>query len=131
MGTLEKTALDNKPDQETLRLKGNCLTFQVTIVSGKDGDHYVAFIPSLNISGYGSTEEEAVSSLDENIETFCEDFMRLTNDQRVHELSKLGFTRVKYHRKNFSKLYVDENGALQGLENVTVKKSRQQYSIAC
>ena len=71
-----------------------------------------------------------MDSLDENMETFCEDFMKLNNEQRKSELTKLGFSQVPYHTKNFSKLYVDENGLLQGLENVTIKKNKQ-YKVAC
>ena len=82
------------------------------------------------ISGYGSTEQEAIDSLDENVETFCEDFMKLNAEQKKSELVKLGFSQVPYHRKNFSKLFVDENGLLQGLENVTIRKNKQ-YKVAC
>lgn len=130
MGILTKNSLEEKLQHETLRIKGEILTLEVTVVSAKDGEHFVSIIPSLMISGYGETEEEAFISLDENVETFCEDFLKLDLNDRQAELRKLGFSQVKYHRKNFSKLYVDENGLLQDLENVTVKQSRQ-YKIAC
>lgn len=130
MATLTKTPLEKRPEEDTVRIKGGVLTVQATVISGKEGEHFVSIIPSLMISGYGSTEEEAMESLDENMETFCEDFMKLNQDQRKSELIKLGFTQVRYHSKNFSKLYVDENGLLQGLENVTIKKNKQ-YQVAC
>ncbi|WP_051220720.1 hypothetical protein [Flavobacterium filum] len=130
MATLTKTPLEKRPEEDTVRIKGGILTVQATVISGKEGEHFVSIIPSLMISGYGSTEEEAMESLDENMETFCEDFMKLNQDQRKSELIKLGFTQVRYHSKNFSKLYVDENGLLQGLENVTIKKNKQ-YQVAC
>lgn len=130
MATLTKTPLEKRPEEDTVRIKGGILTVQATVISGKEGEHFVSIIPSLMISGYGSTEEEAMESLDENMETFCEDFMKLNQDQRKSELIKLGFTQFRYHSKNFSKLYVDENGLLQGLENVTIKKNKQ-YQVAC
>lgn len=130
MAKLTKTHLDNQPQEDTLRIKGGVLTVEATVISGKDGEHFVSIVPSLMISGYGSTEQEAMDSLDENMETFCEDFMKLNNEQRKSELTKLGFSQVPYHTKNFSKLYVDENGLLQGLENVTIKKNKQ-YKVAC
>ncbi|MFY7742775.1 MAG: hypothetical protein ACOVQR_09010 [Flavobacterium sp.] len=130
MAKLTKTSLEKRPEEDTVRIKGGILTIQATVISGKEGEHFVSIIPSLMISGYGSTEEEAMESLDENMETFCEDFMKLNQDQRKSELIKLGFTQVRYHSKNFSKLYVDENGLLQGLENVTIKKNKQ-YQVAC
>jgi predicted RNase H-like HicB family nuclease len=130
MATLTKTRLEKRPEEDTVRIKNGTLTVEATIISGKDGEHFVSIVPSLMISGYGSTEQEAMDSLDENMETFCDDFMKLSLEQRKSELIKLGFSQVPYHTKNFSKLYVDENGLLQGLENVTIKKSKQ-YKVAC
>ncbi len=130
MATLTKTTLKNKPEEDTIRIKGGTLTVEATVISGKEGEHFVSIVPSLMISGYGSTEQEAMHSLDENMETFCEDFMKLNQDQRKSELIKLGFSQVPFHTKNFSKLYVDENGLLQGLENITIKKNKQ-YKVAC
>ncbi|MEM0542070.1 hypothetical protein WFZ85_05550 [Flavobacterium sp. j3] len=130
MSKLTKTPLENQPEEDTVRIKGTVLIVEATVISGKDGDHFVSILPSLMISGYGSTEQEAMDSLDENIETFCEDFMKLNHEQRKSELTKLGFSQVPYHTKNFSKLYVDENGLIQGLQNVTIKKNKQ-YKVAC
>ncbi len=130
MATLTKTPLEKRPEEDTVRIKNGTLTVEATIISGKDGEHFVSIIPSLMISGYGSTEQEAMDSLDENMETFCDDLMKLNIEQRKSELIKLGFSQVPYHTKNFSKLYVDENGLLQGLENVTINKSKQ-YKVAC
>lgn len=130
MAKLTKTPLENQPQEDTIRIKEGVLTLKATVVSGKEGEHFISIIPSLMISGYGSTEEEAIDSLDENIETFCEDFMKLNAEQKKSELVKLGFSQVSYHRKNFSKLFVDENGLLQGLENVTIRKNKQ-YKVAC
>ncbi len=77
MAKITKTPLENQPQEDTIRIKGVDLTLEVTVVSGKEGEHFISIIPSLMISGYGSTEQEAIDSLDENVETFCEDFMKL------------------------------------------------------
>jgi len=128
MGTLTKNTLGKIPNREFLRIKGRKLTIKATVISGKDGEHFVSIIPSIMVSGYGSTEEEADASLDENVETFCEDFLKLDLEHQQAELRKLGFTKVKYRTKNFSKLYVDEDGLLQGLKDVSVKQYQQ---VAC
>lgn len=129
MTTLTKIPLENQPQEDTFRFKGGNLTLEAAVVSGKEGEHFISIIPSLMISGYAATEQEAIDSLDENVETFCEDFIKLSAEQRKSELIKLGFSQVPYHRKNFSKLFVDENGLLQGLENVTIRKNKQ-YKVA-
>lgn len=121
--------VNQQPQEETIRIKGGVLTVEATVISGKEGDHFVSIIPSLMISGYGSTEQEATDSLDENMDTFCEDFMKLSYEQRNSELIKLGFSQVLCSTKKFSKLCVDENGLLKGLENITKKK--KQYTVAC
>lgn len=129
MSKISKTNLVDQSQKDTLRIKGGVLIIEATVISGKDGEHFVSILPSLMISGYGNTDKEAMDSLDENMETFCEDFMKLNSEQRKSELIKLGFSQLPYHSKNFSKLFVDENGLLQGLENVTIKKNKQ-YKVA-
>lgn len=65
MSKLTRIDIDNQqPQEETLRIKGGVLTVEATVISGKEGDHFVSIIPSLMISGYGSTEQEATDSLD-------------------------------------------------------------------
>jgi len=112
-----------KEIKESIRIKGSTMKVRVLTSSGKDGDFFVVVSPALLVSGYGSTEEEASSSFKENLETFCHDLMSLEQEQRDLELRKLGFTKEKYHNKNFSKAYVDENGVLQGLERSTLRTS--------
>lgn len=108
---------------ETVRIKQNKLELKVITVGGKEDEHFVLVSPSLLVSGYGSTEEEAENSFKENMELFCKDFMNLTSSQRDYELKKLGFNRERFKTKNFSKAYVDENGVLQGLDPQTKKVS--------
>lgn len=110
-----------KEIKESIRIKGEELTIKVLTSSGKDGDFFVLISPSLSVSGYGKSEEEAKDSFKLNLELFCHDLMTLKKDERDLELKKLGFQREKYHTKNFSKAYIDENGVLQGLEKSTVR----------
>lgn len=114
---------------DSIGIKGNNIKINVLISSGKDGDYFVTVSPSLLVSGYGETEEEAMQSFEENIRTFCDDLIKLSQEQKVIELRKLGFTKEKYHNKNFSKAYVDENGVLQGLEPTTLKTSRLEATV--
>ena len=115
--------------KESIRIKGNNIKIKVLISSGKDGDHFVAVSPALLVSGYGDTEEEAKQSFQENIETFCHDLIKLSPEQKITELRKLGFSQEKYFNKNFSKVYVDENGVLQGLEPSTLKTSMLEATV--
>jgi len=109
--------------KETIRIKGDKINVGTMVISGKDGNYFVCISPALNVSGYGETEEEAKESFMENIDLFCSDLMILSKEKIEHELFKLGFRREKYKTKNFSKLYVDDKGVLQGLEPSTIKSS--------
>lgn len=109
--------------KESIRIKENSFTIKVMTFTGKDGDYFVSVSPALLVSGYGATEEEANESFTDNLKTFCDDLRRLSPEKRIAELRKLGFTQERYHHKNYSKAYVDENGVLQGLEPTTLKTS--------
>lgn len=114
---------------DSIRIKGNSIKINVLISSGKEGDYFVTVSPTLLVSGYGKTEEEAMKSFEENIRTFCDDLIKLSPEQKATELKKLGFTKEQYHNKNFSKVYIDENGVLQGLEPTTLKTSRLEATV--
>lgn len=108
---------------ETIRINKERVSIKTVRMGGKEGDFYVFICESLNVSGYGSTRQEADESFKENMKLFCIDLLELSHEQREQELRKLGFQQQKYHNKNFSKTYVDGNGELQNFEAGTVEKS--------
>lgn len=114
---------------ETVRIKENSISIKAIVATGKEGEHFIAISPAILVSGYGESKEEAQQSFQENLQLFCEDLIKLTNEQREIELTKLGFAKVKYHNKNYSKSYVDENGVLQGFEPGTLKTSMLEATV--
>jgi len=116
-------ALNFKDIKETVRIKGNNLSIRILAATGKEGEYFVTVSPSLLVSGYGVNEEEAKQSFEENLRLFCEDFMKLIQSQRELELIKLGFSKVKFHNKDFSKAYIDDSGVLQGFEPGSLRTS--------
>ncbi len=117
--------------KESIRLKNGKLKLKAVAVSGKDGDTYVVVSPTLLVSGYGETEIEAKQSFEENVLLFCEDFMALSSEQKDGYAKSLGFDKVKYHSKDYSKAYVDENGILKGLDLGKLTISTMETSTAC
>ena len=114
---------------ETIRIKDSKIFIKAIVASGKEGDHFIVVSPAILVSGYGNTEKEAEESFQENINLFCQDLMKLTHEQREFELTKLGFAKVRFHNKNYSKSYVDENGVLQGFEAGTLKTSMLEATL--
>lgn len=108
--------------KETIRIKDNLISsIGVIVATGKDGDYYVAISPSFLVSGYGENEEEALADFEYNMDVLVEDLNALSNKDKVSYMQSLGFKNDLFHKKNYSKAYVDENGVLQGLEHAKVK----------
>lgn len=60
--------------------------------TGKSGGHWVSIIPSLNVSGYSESEEDAIKDSQYNLKVFFEDLYELTVAQRDSELKKRGWS---------------------------------------
>ncbi len=53
--------------------------------------HWIDYAPSLELSGYGYTAEEAKASFEENAWCFFEDMEKLSHKERTSYLQKLGW----------------------------------------
>lgn len=109
--------------KEFIRIKNRNIHVGTYVASGKDGDFFVVVSPTIMVSGYGDTEKEAEDSFKENLILFCQDILKLNTEKRDKYLFSLGFSKEVFKNKNFSKLFIDSNGILQGLEQGTVKTS--------
>lgn len=115
--------------KETIRIKNNSIRIGAFVVSGKDGDFFIVASPSILVSGYGDTLEEAEESYKLNIELFARAILDAPVELRNKELKKLGFEQIKFQTKNYSKLYVDENGILQGLDLEDKKIQKMEMAM--
>jgi len=118
-------------EEEIIRLKDGSLEVKFVAFSGKEGDFYVFVAPSLLVSSYGDTLEDAKEAFLENIDTFCIDFMELNAFQRDAYAKSLGFKKQKYNSKNYSKAYVDQNGILNGIDLDKLTASTIETASAC
>lgn len=105
---------DNK---EFLKLTKNGLKGKLLNFTGKSGEYWISIIPSLNVSGYGDTESDATKDLEYNLKIFCKDLFELSKDQRDAELKSMGWSKNKFFGKQYSSVYVDENGVLQNFDS--------------
>ena len=108
-----------KPDR--FRIKGNEIRFTLNSIMGKQDDFLIIYIPSLNISGYGKTRDEAEELIQAEIKVFCEDVMKMSTKERNAYLSSIGFKASKFQTKNYAKSYVDVDGKLQDFDEGTVE----------
>jgi len=115
-----------RSDFDEIRIKNGSIEATLNILTGKQGDYFLHYCPSLEISGYGRTVDEAVELIKSELEIFCEDLFEMNQKEREQYLISLGFKKEKFHNKNFSKAYVDENGRLKDFDKGTVKRELLQ-----
>lgn len=81
----------------------------------KDTRQIVLYAPSLELTGYGETEDKAQEMLEFSLDELFEYLIKLSPKYLKSELSKLGFKQHFLRSKEYSKAYIDGNGELQNL----------------
>ena len=103
-------------DTEQLRITKNSISVRINVISGKDGEYWICISPSIDVSGYGKSIEEAKTSFDENMDVFFDDLIVLPSVEKKTVLREMGWRQKRYLKKQFSKAFVDEDGILQNLK---------------
>jgi hypothetical protein len=103
-------------DKETIALNPKGLRAVVNVMTGIENDTWVFFCPSLNVSGYGPTKDEAMASFDHNLEVLMHDLFNSKLEDRVKYIKCLGWKQDKFFNKQYSKAYIDKDGQLKNLE---------------
>jgi len=96
----------------------------------EDNGHHVAYVPSLRLSAYGATVEEAYEMLQaEILPDFADGILALKSESAVtQELGKYGWRRGTILRKKFYNTpYVDEKGILKDFHLPEETKITQEY----
>lgn len=84
-----------------------------------EGDHKILYAPSLELSAYGTTEDEAKEMFKVSINTFFEDFLKEHGVEALYaELKKMGWTQKKYHKKQ-----------LVNLSKTTFEDIRKEFNL--
>lgn len=104
-------------NEESIKIGSGRFKAHLKLFTGKQGDYFVSFFPSLNVSGYGETPEQSAEDAEYNIKVFIEDIMALNKSSIDKELRKLGWERNTFFKKKFSKASVDEKGVLQNFDS--------------
>jgi hypothetical protein len=102
--------------KQTIRAMLNVVRFR-----DKDTQQIVAYIQSLDISGYGATAEKAEEMLRFATQDFFAHLFTLSLKQLQSELQGLGWKKG-FFNKDYSKAYVDEEGELKNYNAEEVKR---------
>ena len=102
---------------ERIHINANNGNVMLTLVAfkfiDKDTKQHIVYIPSLDISGYGDTEEKALDMAKFSIVDFCQYLFTLPANEMQIELSKFGWKETLI-QKDFSRASVDGNGIFKG-----------------
>lgn len=85
------------------------------LIQFEDNGHFIAYIPSLNLSGYGDTEEEAINMLGDIVfEDFFENLFEQPENVIFEHLKKFGWTKGAFFTKDLSNnVHIDKEGILK------------------
>lgn len=76
----------------------NVIELQLNVLVFQEGDYYVAYCPSLNLSSYGDSVEDAKTGFDEVMEAYLEECK--DNGSLRDDLVKNGWTfNIQNHKK--------------------------------
>jgi hypothetical protein len=84
-------------------------------ISFQDGNQFIVYIPSLNLSAYGDTQDEAKAMLyDIVLDDFFETLLEAPIDSAKKELLKYGWEQSAILKKQFSSsTFIDRQGILK------------------
>lgn len=94
----------------------NCIDAVLYFLFLKDHRYHIAYIPSLDISGYGDNREEAEEMVLDALNTYFSNISDFTEDKLQDELTKYGWKKDKYRRNKFVGAYVDAQGVLKNFD---------------
>jgi gamma-glutamylcysteine synthetase len=102
---------------------------RLSIILFQENEHYIAYAPALDLSGYGYSEEEAHRSFG----VALEEFLRYTSNKKTiaNELTRLGWKvkAKKMQAPNWSDLIVKNNYIADIMEHKQFKKIDRSVSI--
>ncbi|MET4083445.1 hypothetical protein ABIB40_003417 [Pedobacter sp. UYP30] len=88
---------------------------EVTGIDFQNDGFYIVYIPSLKLSAYGNSPEDAKDMMVKIIiPEFCESLMKLSISEALSELKNMGWNSNTFFRKELSKsAHVDIEGILR------------------
>ncbi len=124
MSKLVNAVVSNKKiTEESLKInlgKGRIrMTARVIRYRDKDTRQIILYVPSMQITGYGATEEKAKEMMNFSLSEYFGYLCSLTQRKLDDELTKIGWKHVQHAGKQqFSKMFVSVDGELQNFNAV-------------
>jgi len=112
----------SESDSLHIKTKGRkgIISGNVTVISFRDKDtrQMVIYVPALDLSGYGETEEKAEEMVKFSIQDYFDYLMKFPANKVKSELAKYGWKKNPIKSTEFSHAYVDICGNLKNFNAV-------------
>jgi len=120
----------NAGPSDTMRIKGSRIAGTMNGLGFRDADtgQFICYLPSVDISGYGETEEKAIEMAKFSLSEYFSYLMTLSVKKRDSLLFSLGWKHERMKNKEYSKAFVDGGGQLQDFNAVEGKVERLTLS---
>jgi len=127
MSKKKLTRTGSKEQYESIRFSKSGITLELYTIFGTDEatDMILAYIPSLDISGYGDTQEEVQELLDAGVENYIDHFTSVAAMKR--DLSEKGWKARPHKSKEYSKSAVNNSGELEGF--IPIRSEKVEYEL--
>ncbi len=116
-GMATKITFDPKvagnPDFLHVNRSKRAIEGKLNIWTVKDGEFMVSIIPTLNITGYGATKDEALGMLREALDDYFSSLVNSKQEVIDRDLSSHGWVQNKITKKNFDGPFINKKGVLQ------------------
>lgn len=90
--------------------------------------NYILYIPSLNLTAYGNTEDEAKKMLDVVIEDYFSHLSQLSDQEVLQEIKQYGWVRKPYLAKQLRNIqFVEEKTIKEDFELPAETIIREQF----
>ena len=107
-------------ENEQAKVSKNGFGFRINSYGFKEDEFYVQYVPSLGLSAYGDSPEEALNGIKGALEIFIENYSELSLSAQVKWLYENNWIKSKYlftdvytiEREQLSKMTVNEFGDL-------------------
>lgn len=117
--------LPNKQGNDTMhiRIGGRKITGHLSVYKFQDKDtkQFVLYVPSLEVTSYGESEEKASEMIKTAIQDYFDYLVSMPSKKVAEELSQLGWKKHWIKNKEYSKAYVDISGELKNLNAIEDK----------
>jgi len=88
--------------KETIKIDFNKKDFKINVLGFgfKEGNNFIIYLPSLNISGYGKNKDEALEMIKISLDAFSDDLFEMGPMEAQKYLEKLGWKpHPVFHKK--------------------------------